>query len=147
MNQSTTLSEVTLRNIFQIHVEKLVELIAFDRVRIPNTNSVAIEYPPSPLPPPRIRVPAVYFLIGRGLVRYVGQSIHLHVRIVDHLKSDKMFDQVLFLPSTGSELSHLEDYWIDRLKPEYCSRRSILFASRRARRFSIKDATFASFAF
>lgn len=64
-----------------------------------------------------LHLSAVYFLICRGEVVYVGQSTNLASRIGGH--GDKEFDQVVFLPVGRSRLDAVENEWIEKLRPRY----------------------------
>ncbi len=62
--------------------------------------------------------PCVYFLcLGEEIV-YVGQSIGLARRIIDHSEDDrKLFDRVFYLHVPKKQLSRIEAKFIAELKP------------------------------
>ena len=64
--------------------------------------------------------PAVYFLIHRGEVTYVGQSKNLHSRIRAHRSSGRItFDRVVSVQPRPEKITHLECELITRLRPEH----------------------------
>mgnify|MGYP003124676236 CR=1 FL=1 len=70
---------------------------------------------------PVSRIPGVYFLISKGEVVYVGQSVNVYSRITSHKSRDeyKRYDEALFLPVPKSDLNDLEVALIHALKPRY----------------------------
>lgn len=60
--------------------------------------------------------PCVYFLVLDREVVYVGQSVSVPSRLVQHRK-DKKFDRVYVLPCAQSELNEVEAAFIRILKP------------------------------
>ncbi len=60
--------------------------------------------------------PAIYFLCCRGEVVYVGKSIGLAGRIMQH-QPHKEFDRVFFVQAKERHLDYLERYFITLLKP------------------------------
>ncbi len=58
----------------------------------------------------------IYFLILKGRVIYVGQSIDIYNRINSH-KKDKDFDNVMYIKCNEEELTTTEDYYIIALNP------------------------------
>ena len=70
---------------------------------------------------PGSRIPGVYFLISKGEVVYVGQSVNVYSRITSHKSRDeyKRYDEALFLPVPKSDLNDLEVALIHALKPRY----------------------------
>lgn len=64
--------------------------------------------------------PGVYFLICRGAVVYVGQSISPTRRIGDHIGEGlKAFDEVFVLDTPQPALNQVEAAFIAVLKPKY----------------------------
>lgn len=61
--------------------------------------------------------PAIYFLIARQQITYVGQSTQPAVRVNQHILSGKHFDRVLCLPCLESELDLMESVFIHTLRP------------------------------
>ena len=75
-------------------------------------------------------VPGVYFLVRKGQVVYVGQSINVHGRTNSHARERQrkheingiggyLFDFALFLPVPRSDLMPVEAAFIRSLVPEY----------------------------
>lgn len=64
------------------------------------------------------KVCGIYFLIYKGSVVYVGQSIHIWSRISQHTAARKSFDRVAFLPCNKEHLDVLESLYIHILRPE-----------------------------
>jgi hypothetical protein len=62
--------------------------------------------------------PCIYFLVSRGEVVYVGQTIDLRARISHH-RRDKLFDRIPFLPTPVEELDQAESQLVGFLKPKY----------------------------
>ncbi len=60
--------------------------------------------------------PAVYALVDKGEIVYVGQSVSPSARIRTHL-ADKAFTQVFILPTAAAELSRVEGELIRALRP------------------------------
>lgn len=58
----------------------------------------------------------VYFLIHRGVVVYVGQSVNVHARILQH-RAQKEFDRFGFVACDESALDLLESIYIHVLRP------------------------------
>lgn len=65
---------------------------------------------------PARRQPGVYFLIVGGAIAYVGQSIDVWARIVQHMKV-RRFDSFSWFPCPVSELDSVEAACIERFKP------------------------------
>lgn len=62
----------------------------------------------------------IYFLLWKGKVVYVGQSVHVDWRVTTHYgERTKQFDSAFFLPFRESELNHFEDAFIRAIKPKY----------------------------
>lgn len=59
----------------------------------------------------------VYFLLDEGVVVYVGETLNLPRRIVQHT-ADKVFDRVYYVPARGTRFS-LESQYIARFRPRY----------------------------
>ena len=62
--------------------------------------------------------PSVYFLIFRGEVVYVGQTVNLSSRI-EHHKTNKEFDRVLHMHIDKERLLEIERFFIEILEPKY----------------------------
>jgi hypothetical protein len=60
----------------------------------------------------------VYFLIWRGEIRYVGQSINVFHRLDQHKRSGRRFDSYSFIPCEIEDLKELERTYRDLLMPE-----------------------------
>tara|TARA_B110000285_G_scaffold73250_1_gene84466 strand:- start:564 stop:1304 length:741 start_codon:yes stop_codon:yes gene_type:complete len=60
----------------------------------------------------------VYFLVKGDRVVYVGQSIHIQMRVREHAK-DKDFDSFSFIRCEKKRLNVLESLYIHALRPEY----------------------------
>lgn len=60
----------------------------------------------------------VYFLVKGDRVVYVGQSIHIQMRVREHSK-DKDFDSFSFIRCEKKKLNVLESLYIHALRPEY----------------------------
>ncbi len=60
----------------------------------------------------------VYFLVKGDRVVYVGQSIHIQMRVREHSK-DKDFDSFSFIRCEKKKLDVLESLYIHALRPEY----------------------------
>lgn len=58
----------------------------------------------------------VYFLIKNGAVVYVGQSVNVHNRIMEH-RAGKDFDRFAFVACAASALNMLESLYIHVLRP------------------------------
>ncbi len=66
------------------------------------------------------RFPAVYFLLHREDVVYVGQSTRLRSRIETHLgEGVKLFDAVAFIRCNVGQLLSLEGHYIRQFSPKY----------------------------
>jgi hypothetical protein len=64
--------------------------------------------------------PCIYFLCKDNKVVYVGQSVCLPARIVQHGKeNDKVFDKVFYIEIPKSDLNKMEREFIDKLLPLY----------------------------
>ena len=57
----------------------------------------------------------VYFLLKEGNVVYVGQSINVYARIMQH--KDKCFDTFAYIPCENGQLDILESLYIHLLRP------------------------------
>ena len=64
-----------------------------------------------------IGVCGVYFLVRRGKVEYVGQSINVNARIATHIQSGKTFDEWCYIPCSPQNLNLIESLYIHALKP------------------------------
>ncbi len=62
--------------------------------------------------------PCVYFLIDSGQIVYVGQSVNLAARLVQH-KIDKEYNRVLYMPIENNRLDEIERFFIETLDPKY----------------------------
>lgn len=58
----------------------------------------------------------VYFLIQKGEVVYVGQSVSVSSRVDQHILT-KDFDRVFYIPTKKRHLQHLESDFIKLLRP------------------------------
>ena len=58
----------------------------------------------------------VYFLVRNDNVVYVGQSVSVPARVIQH--KDKDFDKVFYIQA-DDDRHDIEDYFIGKLKPEY----------------------------
>lgn len=70
------------------------------------------------------RIPAtrafcgVYFLFDRDECVYVGQSLHVHARVAQHVKEEiKLFDTYAWRPCTAGDLLAWEQYYSKLLNP------------------------------
>ena len=63
----------------------------------------------------------VYFLVKDGRVVYVGQSIYVPMRLLEHSKC-KDFDSYAFIQCPKDKLNILESLYIHALAPEYQGR-------------------------
>jgi hypothetical protein len=61
----------------------------------------------------------IYFLCLADLVVYVGQSGSVLRRAAQHLRSDKLFDAIHYLPVAPEMLAETEDYFIRLLEPVF----------------------------
>jgi hypothetical protein len=62
--------------------------------------------------------PGIYFLCFKGELQYVGQSIRVLIRILEHREQkQKLFDSVYFVPCPVSDLDCQEGHYIVTLKP------------------------------
>ena len=62
--------------------------------------------------------PCVYFLIDSGQIVYVGQSVNLGGRLVQH-KINKEYNRVLYMPIELERLDEIERFFIETLDPKY----------------------------
>ena len=62
---------------------------------------------------------AIYFLFKQNTVVYIGQSVHLHRRIGDHMRSGKLFDGFSYIPCSQEYLDILESIYIHAFQPKY----------------------------
>jgi hypothetical protein len=62
---------------------------------------------------------SVYFLLDKGQVVYVGQTVSLASRILAHRKDKKQFDRVCFIVVPVNELISRESEYIKRFNPPY----------------------------
>lgn len=80
-----------------------------------------------PVPEPRPTHTGVYFLISRGTVVYVGQSLDVERRMIAHWSSTRSrnrvvrrrFDRALFIPLAVEDLNAYEGALIRALRPKY----------------------------
>jgi hypothetical protein len=61
--------------------------------------------------------PSVYFLIKRGVVVYIGQTIHIVDRLFQHKASLMDYDVVKIIPCNADKLLHYEARWIKLFRP------------------------------
>jgi len=66
-------------------------------------------------PPP----PCVYFLIDVNEIVYVGQTINIYSRLLDHERSNKIYTRALYIPVCKDELEKVERGFINSLVPKY----------------------------
>jgi hypothetical protein len=66
--------------------------------------------------PQALYPPCVYFLIKKGVIQYVGQSVCIAARISQH-QNIKEFDEVYYLPVPQSDLNVTERAFIKLIKP------------------------------
>lgn len=59
----------------------------------------------------------VYFLVAKGRVTYVGQSVNVHTRVQTH-KRYKEFDSYCFIPCEKDDLNVLESLYIHAFSPK-----------------------------
>lgn len=60
--------------------------------------------------------PGIYFLLRRGRIEYIGQSIDVFVRIRQHEKR-KQFDAFCWIPCEIDKLAATEKYLIEKFRP------------------------------
>lgn len=75
----------------------------------------------------------IYFLIDSGMVVYIGQTINIKTRLLEHRKN-KQFDNHRVIYCSFNKLNFYEERWINKFKPKY----NKLFTSRRTRDSKIK---------
>ena len=63
--------------------------------------------------------PCIYFLYLENSLKYIGKSIALHLRISQHISSDKMFNRVFYIQMPESHLEEMEKRLIKKFAPEY----------------------------
>lgn len=64
--------------------------------------------------------PGIYFLVKRGRVVYVGQSVSVLPRLVSHFHGkEKEFDRILFIQVPSEHLNKVEAAFIRHIDPEY----------------------------
>lgn len=61
---------------------------------------------------------AVYFLVDRGEVVYVGQSVNFLRRVLKHMEK-KVFDRAFYVPTPMADLVATEKKYIRRFRPKY----------------------------
>jgi len=101
-----------------------------DGAPLPTTVKVMVEPPRAKRPPKAIAhienlreltgvnpPPGIYFLVWRGQIMYIGQSVNPYVRIATHAKDGKAFTRAYFLPVPRGELDAVEGALIRALKP------------------------------
>ncbi|HEX2598114.1 MAG TPA: GIY-YIG nuclease family protein [Terriglobales bacterium] len=66
---------------------------------------------------PTYKITGIYFLIQKGKVVYVGQSVSIATRVEQH--KDKSFDAVSVIPCKLAHLDALESLYIHMLRPKY----------------------------
>lgn len=67
------------------------------------------------------KITAVYFLIKKGVVVYIGRTENLRVRIIGHkstLFKSKWFDSFRFIECSDKSLCQYERRWIRRFNPK-----------------------------
>jgi hypothetical protein len=66
------------------------------------------------------RICGIYFLVNRGKIMYVGQSVHIISRVIQHTYGKKaLFDDraVFFLRCEKEELNDEEERYINMFRP------------------------------
>lgn len=63
--------------------------------------------------------PQVYFLLYDFEVVYVGSSENVHLRIKNHLNSDKLFDSYAVIDCCPDHVLAVEYFYIQKFKPKY----------------------------
>lgn len=70
--------------------------------------------------PRKSAVCGIYFLLQGNCIVYVGQSINLHSRVVDHICSKKkVFDRFLMVEYPKKLLNRMEARYIAHFHPKY----------------------------
>lgn len=59
----------------------------------------------------------IYFLLDKGVVVYIGQTVNLRKRLPRHRK--KRYNAVRWILCPKELLLHYESRWIKRSKPKY----------------------------
>lgn len=72
-----------------------------------------------------VNTPCVYFLINNGCIVYIGQSVALATRLVEHRSSGKAWSRVVWIPCPPEHLSHVEQWWIRHVRPPLNSQKEI----------------------
>ena len=67
---------------------------------------------------PAANMCGVYFLIAKGSIKYVGQTINLFHRLAQHKRAGKKFDSYSFIPCEQEQLNELERIYCDLLMPD-----------------------------
>lgn len=63
---------------------------------------------------------AIYFLLHRNRVVYIGQTLNLVSRISQHIAAErKVFDEVRYMAMPSGNMNLVERELITRLKPKY----------------------------
>ena len=62
--------------------------------------------------------PCVYFLVDKGKVVYVGQTVNLNARLYEHVKYKK-FDRVFYTLVAQDKMIEIERQFILKLNPKY----------------------------
>lgn len=76
--------------------------------------------------PPKIS--GIYFLILNNRVVYVGQSVDIHRRVMQHRDDKKPFDEILFKEFPVEQLNEREAYYIDYYNPPQNKRKPRVWA-------------------
>lgn len=64
------------------------------------------------------RVMGVYFLFDKGILVYIGQSVHVGSRVANHAGT-KEFDSATYIPVEISLIDEVEAFLIEYYKPKY----------------------------
>lgn len=95
----------------QLVTEKLHEIATGGEKVLSENDILEIQTP---------RISGVYFLIARGRVKYVGQSVDVHNRVATHRREkQERFDRAVFIPVREALLLRVEALYIRLLRPEW----------------------------
>jgi hypothetical protein len=61
----------------------------------------------------------VYFLIDDDKVMYVGKSVDIHARLIEHRRSGKVFERWHWIPCPREALDDLERSYLDTFLPKW----------------------------
>jgi excisionase family DNA binding protein len=68
----------------------------------------------------------VYFLVKDHKVLYVGKSIRLAERVLEHRADRRDWDRVFFLPCLAEEMNDLEEAWITACNPPWNKKKTTI---------------------